>query len=794
MSSNALSEAARSDESSSLDYVGSADPRRSLCDVCKRLDLSRIFMPSATDPDVDFSCDGIGYRVSWEITEVRRSSGRCIICHMLLKALGHSRAFDTVESGTIYGFLDSFAVYYPPGSSSGPQHFLRRLWDYASLLESSGPAGRSAVYRILEKDEDNYYTRLYGQWYGDNLKDRAFASGPTPALKSYKNRLQGRRLQIFVDTSQPWRQRHGVDNVNPIRSSRQTESSDLYNHCIQLAGQSSVDPQLQSPLHTRAVISSRQDFGLIRTWMSRCHSEHGIDCQPYYPSRFLGFTLRVIDVEDGCVREAPSECHYIALSYVWGRVEQLSLTSSTYEDLSKPTALSRSSGIPSTIRDAMTMCRRLGERYLWVDTLCIIQDSDTDKSEQISHMDEIYAGAVLTIVNAGASSANDPIPGVECDSNSRIPGPSHKVGGLQLSVVTANISTMMSQSAWEQRGWTFQENVLSKRLLVVTESLTFFRCAHALWREDRVQEPQHAIVHEFERYFMEPQRSNGDIRKDPERLEKTVTDYIDIVKVYPKRRFSNEADILLAFEGIQQTMLAQIGAFFWGLPKRYMNTALLWNSAEPGLLERRPGFPSWSWAGWKNHHGDISFAYRIDQMPLEIAFFELEISGEAIAVVPQPASPRMRGHVDSTDVPEFSSRYVRDSLPISTLQQLLVFYTNAAKLRVDMEPRWANTNIYRVQGPISLVHPEARWQDGRVIPALHRSIDETIELRPEWRKRQPEELEFIEMHHVPGATSLRLMLIEWVDNVAYRVVLLDKLVNYEDWLACGPTEKLIMLG
>jgi Heterokaryon incompatibility protein (HET) len=60
---------------------------------------------------------------------------------------------------------------------------------------------------------------------------------------------------------------------------------------------------------------------------------------------------------------------------------------------------------------------RLGERYLWVDRLCIIQDDERDKLEQMSHMDRVYSLAILTIVNATAYCADDDIPGVK--SNTR---------------------------------------------------------------------------------------------------------------------------------------------------------------------------------------------------------------------------------------------------------------------------------------------------------------------------------------------------------------------------------------
>lgn len=87
--------------------------------------------------------------------------------------------------------------------------------------------------------------------------------------------------------------------------------------------------------------------------------------------------FRLIDIDTMCIVYAPRKAKYVALSYVWGRtsIPRLTLTSHNEEALLRPKGLEANrSKIPNTILDAITVFRKLGERYLWVDSLCLLQD------------------------------------------------------------------------------------------------------------------------------------------------------------------------------------------------------------------------------------------------------------------------------------------------------------------------------------------------------------------------------------------------------------------------------------
>ena len=82
----------------------------------------------------------------------------------------------------------------------------------------------------------------------------------------------------------------------------------------------------------------------------------------------------------------------------------MTLTTLTMTDMLCGVATST---LPATIQDAIIVTRKLGLRYLWVDALCIFQDSTSDKDAEIAKMDQIYQNARLTISAASAEKCQD---------------------------------------------------------------------------------------------------------------------------------------------------------------------------------------------------------------------------------------------------------------------------------------------------------------------------------------------------------------------------------------------------
>jgi hypothetical protein len=115
--------------------------------------------------------------------------------------------------------------------------------------------------------------------------------------------------------------------------------------------------------------------------------------------------------------QVASTLHSVTFGYVWGNAQTYRLQKDNRQELTKRGGLrSHWKKIPRTIRDAILLTQKLGKQYLWVDSLCLIQDDPDDLMSGIQRMDTVYEQSVLTIVAAYGSNATLGLPGVRAGS------------------------------------------------------------------------------------------------------------------------------------------------------------------------------------------------------------------------------------------------------------------------------------------------------------------------------------------------------------------------------------------
>ena len=218
------------------------------------------------------------------------------------------------------------------------------------------------------------------------------------------------------------------------------------------------------------------DLGLFRKWKELCCKEHQGICDA--SADLTEFSLRLIDVEKRLIVNDCRNVSFVALSYVRGENKKPCLTQSTKSAFQREGSLNENN-LPATIYDAFKVTLALGERYLWVDSCCIVQDDEQDKLEYVPRMDLIYGLASVTIIATSGITAEAGLPGVKQGSRGRVQEP-FAIKGIQLIETldpngNGEAGSYIGESVWNERGWTFQERLLSRRALVFTDEQILLR-------------------------------------------------------------------------------------------------------------------------------------------------------------------------------------------------------------------------------------------------------------------------------------------------------------------------------
>ena len=370
------------------------------------------------------------------------------------------------------------------------------------------------------------------------------------------------------------------------------------------------------------------DTSIGKLWLAECELRHGTRCSEHgwaVAMRRPTF-LRLLDVETLQIIVAgdPSSCRYIALSYVWGGADMLKLRYTNLKQLSVPHGLENYlPQLPQTVLDALEVVRDLGERYLWVDALCILQEDTNESREQIANMDSVYGSALLTIVAAGGTNAHAGLQGVRRRHFAQ-PGrqlverqilqSSAKINNDITVIAPATNQQNLETSEWNGRAWTFQEKLLSRRLITFADGEAVWHCRCMIAREDM---PVADTGYEYDpldwlnlkpAYLgigTEEHWKDGSLEVTRHGLTHVVrsgtfAEYARMIEQYSSRKITYDSDAINALAGLLRIFsLCFQAECIYGLPANLLDVALFWRPTEP--LEKRgvSNLPSWSWAAWK---------------------------------------------------------------------------------------------------------------------------------------------------------------------------------------------------
>lgn len=309
---------------------------------------------------------------------------------------------------------------------------------------------------------------------------------------------------------------------------------------------------------------------------------------------------------------------WAALSHRWPHrgEEFLRLVAENMEELRL--AIPRET-LAATFQDTFKVARAFSLRYIWIDSLCIIQNSPTDWSEQSSHMPDIYKNAFVTIAAAAKKDClggflgerdwvqesspfelrdrnlSSIFEGESTSSSVFFDLPIDHNNKRDTATKTDNVNTLA------YRAWCFQESLLSHRLLTFDRLQMSFTCLKHGQLESRVTVP--VVAKEYRNEF--PSSFRGTLADNPSALQTASQSWYNVLSAYTNRDLTFSDDKLVAISGIAKV----VGAFFKddyfaGLWGKSLPQNLLWSPYDEEDLPTphvgTPSYtyraPSWSWA------------------------------------------------------------------------------------------------------------------------------------------------------------------------------------------------------
>lgn len=364
-------------------------------------------------------------------------------------------------------------------------------------------------------------------------------------------------------------------------------------------------------IRTAGCTASETAFSCIQNWIQTCSTEHE-ECGAIEDAKL---PTRLVDVglKDGIIKLLETKGQsgkYAALSHCWGKERIITTTKATLKERKEGIRFEQ---LSETFYQAIQLTRRLAIPYLWIDSLCIIQDDKTDWAKEASKMASFYQNAVFTIAATSSSSSN----GGLYRSN-----PDFVLSGLwstnepyrlifrewiEHEMMDAHSDQLRKKFPLMSRAWILQERLLSSRVVHFGPHEVFFECREGA-------ECECGDIAGFELDAPLPKLTYADSLICGDNAWYLARSWRALVGLYTGLFISFSSDILPALGGLARDMSKlRTGKYVAGLWGDSINDDMLWRS---GPTSVRPVWraPSWSWASVQHPiwYDDAPLAYNQD--------------------------------------------------------------------------------------------------------------------------------------------------------------------------------------
>ncbi|KAF2966244.1 hypothetical protein GQX73_g7357 [Xylaria multiplex] len=355
---------------------------------------------------------------------------------------------------------------------------------------------------------------------------------------------------------------------------------------------------------------STLSVSIAKDWLGNCVLNHESCLSKAeavsLPTRFLDICDRN-DNDHIFLRERGDEedRRYVALSHCWGTTRPLCLTSATLET-HKQGILVQS--LPRTFRDAVTIIRALGLRYIWIDSLCIVQDDAEDWRREAGRMAGVYRDAHLVLSATRASSDEEGFLGtrprldhiafpIESSDNPLVlkllsPRSQGEESGIDTHVV--------ADEPLSRRAWCLQERYLARRILHYGTQQMIWECGTVRAAEDG---DFGSIVGDQLGRLKQSAILKTTVFNTRERDVEGYAEWYAMIEDYTGRGITRDSDRLPALLGLRVALESEVNdTYLAGIWLKGLLEGLIWctaSSDKPLVRPDGPAAPSWTWASVK---------------------------------------------------------------------------------------------------------------------------------------------------------------------------------------------------
>lgn len=489
---------------------------------------------------------------------------------------------------------------------------LKKLAENAGTGLCRGCQILSTAVELITREVDLHFTNAQLEFYDDNPGIQGLCIRLTTLYPSYSSETDWDKAQnqpdLTIDIVT------GPSTRTPERPREWRISSPLYEMFHHGNSSDSVGTAICKRPQRCENTGSDEAVAWAKSRLDKCFSQHPGCCSrsngelPVLPTRILDLG----DGDDGtglidlpillANTNGDVQGRYACLSHCWGPPEKRPLNTTTQTLGKFQTDGIPWTELPKTFQQAMVFTRKLGIRYLWIDSLCIIQDDADDWFREAGRMATTYENATLTFAAASSSSSQEGLY--------RTSAPSWRLGGSTYlrrcsdpvffeHQYTRNPAFLDRVAPLLRRAWVLQERLISRRVLYFTPLELVFECYSGDESESGFCWVNSTVKNRLAGLKIPNPVNDGSPHPD---FSASIKTWRGLVKDFTHLQLTRNEDTLPAMAGLAKKTMEltgrSAGDYLAGLWRQTFVEDMMWQRVRSvGAVDRiNENIPTWSWA------------------------------------------------------------------------------------------------------------------------------------------------------------------------------------------------------